>query len=80
MIDKIIINKIDARQEQIYNKRLRDKCIKRMKKNIINIHEILAYIETAVTCQEKIITIANYVLLFFKTFLSISFKTLLFIQ
>lgn len=27
------------------------------------------------TCQEKIITIPNYVLLFFKTFLSISFKT-----
>lgn len=32
------------------------------------------------TCQEKIITIPDYVLLFFKTFLSISFKTLLFIQ
>lgn len=45
MLDKIIINKIDARQEQIYNKRLRDKCIKRMEKNIINIHEILAYIQ-----------------------------------
>lgn len=45
MIDKIIINKIDALQEQIYNKRLRDKYIKRMKKNIINIHEILAYVQ-----------------------------------